>query len=480
MSTRILRGKWILYRHINNFSLLCNTALALKSFSRTIITNEEKTKLNLFLKENGFYNERNKNLVLDAINHKINQLSYYMFGYQAKINGINRFMFSPLANLFFKYFNDKEKCSKIFLTMLWAIQYPHPHGGTDKIFNLYPFRLIFKLLCDERLNYKLYAFEVAFLVVFVEKVDLNIYEKLVTDILNLRSKNNEELTKLFKQDLHAYVNSAYEWDYYVSRLFASAGVLDKTKGEVICKLQHGKTNTFRKITRNFVTIPENLFNFVLELEKANSFLQTPLNLNDTQRLKIDIVKEIYSYCPQVLLNSLNEKSEATKYLELPKLIEQYSNNIDNKTTDLFENVLVDGFNMFYNIEAKKISGAGQTDIECLYITKKKKFAVEAKSTNNKLLAINTSRLKEHREKIGGQYTIIITSRYVPAAKRDIQDTKNVIILANTFAEYLYNCINNDIRKIDYENFDDIIEANLGADISPQISNLSILTFGASK
>ena len=135
--------------------------------------------------------------------------------------------------------------------------------------------------------------------------------------------------------------------------------------------------------------------------------------------------------------------------------------------------------MFYNVEARKLSGAGHTDIECLYITKKKKFAVEAKSTANKLLGINTSRLKEHRKEIGAKYTIIITPRYVPAAKRDISETDNVIILANTFAEYLFNCISNDIREIDYGEFDDIIINNLGKDISSQISNLSIKEFGIS-
>ena len=145
---------------------------------------------------------------------------------------------------------------------------------------------------------------------------------------------------------------------------------------------------------------------------------------------------------------------------------------------MFENVLVAGFNMFYNVEAKGLGGSGHTDIECLYLTKKKKFAVEAKSTANKLLGINVGRLREHREEIGGEYTIVITPRYVPAAKRDIFGSPIVIILANTFAEYLYNCIDNDIRKIDYADFDEIIMDNLGKDISTDISNMTISKFSA--
>lgn len=60
------------------------------------------------------------------------------------------------------------------------------------------------------------------------------------------------MTDRFLQDRHAYVNSAYEWDYYIYEFLKSAGVLKKTKGDVICKLQQGNTATYRKITRNAV------------------------------------------------------------------------------------------------------------------------------------------------------------------------------------------------------------------------------------
>ena len=207
-------------------------------------------------------------------------------------------------------------------------------------------------------------------------------------------------------------------------------------------------------------------------------MDSTIHLDDSCRLKIDIIKEIYSFYPDILLSEIGEESESGKLLELPKLIEQYSNNLENETAYLFENVLVAGFNMFYNVEAKGLGGSGHTDIECLYLTKKKKFAVEAKSTANKLLGINVGRLREHREEIGGEYTIVITPRYVPAAKRDIFGSPIVIILANTFAEYLYNCIDNDIRKIDYADFDEIIMDNLGKDISTDISNMTISKFSA--
>jgi type II restriction enzyme len=478
MTLRIDSKKWILYRHTTDFDKLVVLAEILKSFTKTGISKEDKTNLNLKLRELGLYNERNPELPLDAINHKINQLSYYMFGYQAKVEGQDRFLFSPLGNLFLKNVDDKEKTAKIFLAMLWAVQYQHPHSGTDNEFQLYPFRLIYKLLTEPKLSNKLYAFEVAYSVVFVKEITPKSYDELVNELLELRKLSDEELAQKFQEDRHAFVNSAYEWDYYVSTLFESAGVLNKSAGVVICKLQHGITNTFRKITRNEVSIPENLKALVQQLENEYSYLEKPLLLNDPERLKIDVIKEIYSFYPKSLLIEIGEVADDIKYelLNLPKLIEQYANNNDGAEAYLFEDALTDGFNMFYNVEAEKVGGAGNTDLECLYLTKKKKFAVDAKSTKNKLSGINAGRLEGHREKIGGAYTIVVTPRFVPAVLQDIRTSPIVIIRATTFSEYLYNCIDNDIREIDYEDFDNIIVNNLGKDISKNISDLTISRF----
>jgi len=142
-------------------------------------------------------------------------------------------------------------------------------------------------------------------------------------------------------------------------------------------------------------------------------------------MQIDSIKEIYNFYPRILLNSIGEDS-GNKILELPKLISQYANNPNNEAAYAFEKVLKDGFEMFYNVKTELHGGAGNSDIEGLYITCKKKFAVEAKSTANKLLQINSNRLKHHRNKIGAKYSIVITPRYVPAALRDIEG-ENIVI-----------------------------------------------------
>jgi len=54
----------------------------------------------------------------------------------------------------------------------------------------------------------------------------------------------------------------------------------------------------------------------------------------------------------------------------------------------------------------------------------------------------------------------------------------LLIFPQALSEYLYNCINNNVREIDYAEFDEIITNNLGKDVSDEISNLTIQKFGA--
>lgn len=480
MTHRIERKKWILYRHTNNLDIISAVAANLKNFSKCSISEDDKKNLLEKLKDLDYYKERNPDLPLDSINHRINTLAYYMFGYKDKIGGENKFLFSPLGNLFLKYIVDSDKTKFIFLTMLWALQFKHPHGGSDEIFNLFPFRLIFKLLNDKRLNEELYVSEVAYFIVFLENANTKTYDKLVKDILNMRTWSDEEIEKKFKKEEHVYVNAVYEWDYYVSNLLESAGILIKSEGESICSLKHG-TSTTRFLKKNIVKLSPELKDYCKKLLSLYPFDEQPLDLYDKTRATIDIKKEIYSFYPKILLEEIKETYEEfnVKLLELPRLIEQYADNEGGAQTSLFEDILEEGFNMFFNVTAKKIAGAGNTDIECVYITKKKKFAVEAKSTKNKLSNINSGRLARHREKIGGEYTIVITPRYVPSVKYDIKTSEIVIITASTFSEYLYNNIINNIRDIDYEDFDEIIMNNLGKDVSVIISDLTMNKFAVS-
>ncbi len=479
------RDKWILYKHTSNFELIKAVALDVKNNCGTNISEKERHRMQDRLSALKMYKPRNSNKPLDSINHRINTLEYFMFGYEDNSNGSKskKFIFSPLGNLFLEHINEPEKLTKIFTTMLFGIQFQHPANNTPSCFQLYPFRLIFQLLTDKRLDYRLYNDEYVYFIAYQKTINRQSYEELVNSILEFRKQDKNEIVNILKIDEYNYVNPCYEWQY-IQTLFEKIGIIDIFKGEELVKLTHRQRPnstskpTKRTLTTGYITLTEQVKPFIERMLSVYSCFQTPLQLNDPKRMRFDVIKEIYSFYPKILIEEISEVDDLQiKLLELPKLIKEYSKNPENRTARLFEDVLEDGFNLFYNVEAKKLGGAGQTDIECLYLTKNKKFAVEAKARHDKLKELSAGRLKSHREKIGGDYTIVITPYFVPAVELDIRDNPIVIILANTFSEYLYNHLYHDVRDLDFEDFDNIIINNLGYDISKLISDITIEKFG---
>lgn len=485
MPIMIETPKWILYKHTCDYELIKAVALDVKNSCAGIIGEKERKNMQDRLEALKLYKMRNpQTRSLDSINHRINTLEFYMFGYEENHLGIKRFIFSPLGNLFLNNINKPNNLVKIFTTMLFAIQFKHWANGTPDCFSLYPFRLLFKLMQDDRLNRRIYSTEYAYLIAFVRKVDHITYEKLVSDILSFRNLSEDEQYRILKSNEHLYVNCIYEWQYYTQKLLSSIGILNVNEGEKIGQLFHpSKANSASKPTgrwlrTSFAEISPDLDKFVSILLDNYPETKIPVDLSDKHRMQLDIVKEIYSFYPDELLEEIGEKENIiqAKLLKLPELIEKYSNNPNNETAYLFEDILEKSFNLFINVEAKKIGGSGHTDIECLFLSKKEKFAVEAKSTENKLLEINSGRLRKHRAEIGGKYTIVLTPRYVPSVIYDIVGQPIVIILANTFSEYIYNHVFHGIRDMNYKDFDDIILNNLGSDVSSLISQMTMQKF----
>ena len=169
MSIQVEDERIILYKHTCKYDLIKAIALDVKNNCNNDISDEEKHRMQDRLALVGMYKTRNpQERPLDAINHRINTLQYWMFGYKHKVGRELKFIFSPLGNLFLKHIEDEEKLKKIFITMLFAMQFPHPGSSTPHKFNLYLFRLIFKLLLDKRLEGKLYNQEYECILAFLE------------------------------------------------------------------------------------------------------------------------------------------------------------------------------------------------------------------------------------------------------------------------------------------------------------------------
>ena len=486
MGVKVDKPKWVLYRNFKDFELLKEIAVYVKEKCGNLGSEDSRYQMRDWLASMDLYHTRHPKVrPLDSQHHKIRTLEYYMFGYDTGVYGSRKFMFSPLGNLFIHHINDEEKLSKIFATMLFAIQFHHPCNKIDPSIQLYPMRLLFKLMLDHRLNYRIYFAEYAQFIACLDSITPQSYERLVNDILEFRTFSHAKQLALLKEDEHYSVNCVYEFRVYTSQLLKAAGVLSITEGITIGRLSHPKQPwsrtppTSRIVTAGYISIAQDLKDFISRMLEKYSCFESPIRFDNPEVLTIDLIKQVYSFYPEILSKELQEDDEIERQLlELPNLIEEYSRNPENSTYNLFEEVLEKGFNMFYDVEAHRIGGPGHTDVECLYLTLRKKFVVEAKSTANKLTLVNTQRLKEHRDEVGGEYTIVITPSYVPAARRDIRDTPVVLITAHTFSEYLYNHIYHDEREMTYSDFHQIIINHLGEDVSQLISDMTIEKFAA--
>ncbi len=172
------------------------------------IDKEELKNILEDLKEKRIYRSRNE-IILTTLGTKISQLCYFMIGYRDKSK--KNFIFSPLGKLYLDNFYAENPTNRnyIFLTLLFAIQYPHPHSKSSDC-QLFPFRLIFKLLTDSRLGNMLYNHEVFMLVMRTKNNSLENYEKLIQEILEHRSKSDKEIEKLIIDNSYEYVKPLTE------------------------------------------------------------------------------------------------------------------------------------------------------------------------------------------------------------------------------------------------------------------------------
>lgn len=83
MPVTVERNKWILYKHTSSYELIKAVALDVKNSCKADISNIERERMQERLAALDMYKTRNpKDKPLDSINHRINTLEYYMFGYE--------------------------------------------------------------------------------------------------------------------------------------------------------------------------------------------------------------------------------------------------------------------------------------------------------------------------------------------------------------------------------------------------------------
>lgn len=473
------KNKWTIMKYIKDFNTMLLYADAVRH-GMSDISDDALDSIQENMRIKNIYNPRTKcdESKIVTIRNKVNQIVFYMFGYKLKKGSEYKIVFSPLGNLLLDNRQNKIWVSKIFFSMLYSMQFKHPFNKMSKEFKIYPYRLVFTLLLDERLEGKLYHDEVFYYVMFLKDIDKESYEKLVLDILNFRKKTVEDKINMFKRDEAVVANALHEWNYTTGILTQAniVKIYNDDDNEKRAVLVHGKNGSGRRTYKlDYIKLTDEIIKFAKVMSDRYGYDECVKGYFE-DGLTSDYITQMYNFYPEELIDELGIRDEKQEQLhgilKITDLINEYAINENNNTYKKFENILCDAFNLFKNVNCEVMAKSGTTDIECIYKQDSiyKKFDVEAKSTSNKLMQINAGRLNSHRKLIGSKYTIVVTPQYSPAVRGDIEGTNNVILLSSTLSNFIYQYSRKFGRELDYKLIDDIINENMGTDITYKLND----------
>lgn len=495
------KAKWTVMKYVKNFNLLVQYAALIRDL-KAKVDDEAIIEVNSIMKGLGIYIPKFGKPSVDTTNFKICQIVYSMFAYRNEKSANKEIVYSPLGNLLLDNLDKKDWVAKIFATMLYGLPFNHPFNRMHPSFNLYPIRLVFKLLLDERLERKLYEDEVFFHVFWTKDIDDSGYEKLVDQILKYRALSYESKFHMCKERLSvedSLANALHETHYLFGQL-ESSSIVTVCRGRVVGTLRQGGFG--RKSVPDFISEEElkkhpptgmrnyradyiQLVNAVVPLvEKLLAkypYSEKPHDLLTTLGRQ-DYILHLYTFYPEELLLDLglSNRNRIQMMLQITQNINKYSRNQEEGDCYRFEKVLADAFNELDDVDAKTIGGAGNTDVECIYLTINEKFAIEAKSTQKKLSAVNAGRLQLHRDKIKANYTIVVAPYYKPSVETDIANTVNVLITASSLSNFLYQYSIHSKDEFSYRPLYEIIKASFGTNITAKVNEYVSSHFGIGK
>ena len=491
------KSKWTIMKYVKNFGLLVKYASLIRRLNARV-DEESIAEINTIMKDLHVYQPRFGKPSLDTTNFKICQIVYSMFAYRNDTSENREIVFSPLGNLLLDNLDKSGWVAKIYATMLYGLPFSHPYNKMNPSFDLFPVRLLFRLLSDERLDCTLFEDEVFYHVFWTKQTDNGSYERLVKALLRFRALSDKKklaMCTLRRSEEDALANALHETKYLFGQL-QSAGIAVVRKGRQIGTLRQGgfgrrdipdflspeesaavKPTGHRKYAMNEIRLAPAVKPLVSALLSEYPFTERPHDLLNTLGRQ-DYVLHLYNFYPPELLADLGiSKSRVQTMLHISKDIDQYSRNREAGDCYRFEEVLADAFNEFDDVTAKTIGGAGNTDIECLYLTIDEKFAVEAKSTRGKLTGINAGRLQLHRNKIKAKYTIVVAPYYMPSVEADIAGTDNVMVTASSLSNFLYQSAVHRPGGFSYAPLYDIVRNNMGRNITTYVNDYVAGTFG---
>lgn len=495
------KDKWTVMKYVRNFELLVQYAELIRDL-KAKVDDDSIIEVNSIMEDLGIYAPRGSKPSVDTTNFKICQIVYSMFAYRNEDSKNKEIVYSPLGNLLLDNLSKKDWVAKIFATMLYGMPFNHPFNHMRPDFNIYPLRLIFKLLSDARLDYRLYEDEVFYHVFWVKTIDESKYDAFVNMLLKYRALSTEEKYAMCTERLSvqdALANSLHETHYLFGQL-ESAGIATISEGELVGTLRQGgfgrmpipdfptpeelarhKPTGIRAYRTCSISLNREVISLINKLLAAYPYYEKPHNLLDTLGRQ-DFILHLYNFYPQELLEEIGavNQNRIQTMLQITKDINRFSRNQEEGDCYRFEDSLAVAFNEFDDVDAHTIGGAGNTDVECLYLTINEKFAIEAKSTQTKLGGINSGRLQLHRDKINAKYTIIVAPYYKPSVETDIRGTVNVMITASSLSNFLYQSVIHTKDELSYQPLYEIVQSSMGTNITGKVNEYVSYHFGIGK
>ena len=482
---RSMENKWILQKNISSSKLLKTFVEALSEDDNEV----DKEGLKNRLKDKDSYQGRSDEGSSSTMGVRLSQACFYMFGYKKD----QKFFPSPMTNLFLKK-NREISDSQIALINLYSMQYPNHYSDINDNFRIYIGRLFVKLLLETRLDEKLYIDECIYFLMFLEKIDQNIYNQLVDSILEFRNLTYEKKLELFESVddyQRVFGNATHEMNYYFLRIFAGFGVFEiipdsnHNSGKLF-DFKQGNTKRYDAYAPNksfsgYVIIAPDIKNDAMKLnENFNTFDLPPIKADELTTE--DWIREIYQFKPLEYIDIIMSNDEERR--EIIQIIKNmvYNSKFGSRDGRSFEISLKPFFELFEENRVVEIhGGSGDTDLVCTMDDNEDnlyKINVDAKTTRRSTSSIIARRINDHIRQHGSKYCIIVSPRFARGVKRDIENNNIVTIEAETLADYcLKECLSSDYNLADFTSLDVLISDNLGTDITKAVDKLIEIKYG---
>ena len=497
---RSMTHRWIIDKNVNSKDILAD-------FAALISNAQEGFTMNDFVNDT-IVQARDGQGSNITIGVRLLQLCYYMLGYsvntERRDNAVTKiFMPSPMTMNILNANSDQEK-AKNFLVNLFCIQYPHPFNRTPSSFEIYIGRLIVKLLLDDRIDRKLYIDECIWFLPFIEKLTLEVYESLISSILEYRTLSFEEKYNLFRSvDNYNYLfaNVTHEINYYFLRLFHGFGVLkiygdNQHNGGHLFRFRHGNPSahaTYRNDAyeshahfSGYVKLNESVVEYAEMLNAEYSAYDTPTKMDsDGIMSQRDWLTNLYEIEPLNYLSCINTSIERRNEVSAIVATMIRASKYGSRDGREFENALEPFMNLFRETrDVEIISGAGNTDLLCtmeeLQTEALYKMNVDAKTRGSALESINPVRLTNHIIRHGATFCIVVAPKFAAGVNNDIRNTKIVTVRSEDLGAYCYReCTESSDGYADFSSILRIINSNMGKDITRQIQMLTASRYGLS-